>query len=80
MTQDFKVKLGKVARTLECEDSEGCILFTFDVGEVGDKSICLEHHSLDRPRGPRYDAAFREAKRHLEARGYTVEIFGDPSN
>jgi hypothetical protein len=76
MAEDFKVKLGHVARTLECEDSNGCILFTFDIGSNGDKSICLEHHSLDSQRGPRYDAAFHAAKRHMESRGFTVEIYG----
>ncbi len=75
-TNQFAVKFGKVARTLECDDADGQILFTFDLGSKGDKSLCLEHHTADWPRGPRYVLAFQHAKKYLESCGYEVEIYG----
>jgi hypothetical protein len=77
ITNQFTVKFGKIARTLECDDADGRILFTFDLGSKGGKSLCLEHHPLDRPRSTRYDLAFQQAKQYLEACGYEVEIYGE---
>jgi hypothetical protein len=83
--KDFTVKFGNIARTIECDDAEGQILFTFDAGSKfdfknpnrpGKNSLCLEHHPSDWPRGPRYDLAFRRAKEYLESCGYDVEIYG----
>jgi len=72
----FTVKFGKIARTLECEDGEGCILFTLDLGSKGNKSLCLEHHPSSWPRGPRYALAFQAAKHYLESCGYELEVYG----
>ena len=77
MREVFKVKFGEVARTLDCEDAQGHITFTLDLGSRDNKSLCLEHHPLDWPRGPRYDDAFQSAKGFLESCGYEVEVFGD---
>ena len=75
---DFKVAFSaKVARVLECTDSIGTVEFTLDNGPAGDKSICLEHHPSDWPRGDRYHLAFRRAKEYLESCGYEVEIYGN---
>ena len=70
----FSVTWGRYARTLEYRDSEGQVVFTLDSGNKGDKSICLEHHSPESPRGPRYDIAFHQAKQFLESQGFEVEI------
>jgi hypothetical protein len=76
-TTDFTVRFStEVARVLECDDSTGRIQFTLDAGSKGDKSVCLEHHPSDWPRGSRYDLAFRRAKEFLESCGFEVEIYG----
>ena len=75
--KDFTVKFGKYARTLEYDDPQERILFTFDVGSKGNKSLCLEHHAPQMPRSPRYDIAFDRAKQYLESCGYEVEIYGE---
>jgi hypothetical protein len=64
------------ARVVECTDASGTIQFTVDSGSNGDKSVCLEHHPLDWPRGERYTIAFGDAKRFLESCGFEVEIYG----
>jgi hypothetical protein len=75
---DFAVKFStQVARVIDCEDSNGLIQFTLDGGSKGDKSICLEHHSVDAPRSERYHLAFRRAKEFLESCGFEVEIYGN---
>jgi hypothetical protein len=75
---EFVVRFSeKVARVLECDDQEGRIEFTVDLGSKGNKSLCLVHHPSDWPRGPRYEAAFQSAKQFLESCGYQVEIFGE---
>ena len=62
----------EVARVLECDDATGRIEFTLDAGSKGDRSICLEHHPCDWPRGTRYDLAFQQARQYLELCGYEV--------
>jgi len=74
--KDFTVKFGKYARTLEYDDHQVHILFTFDLGSKGNKSLCLEYHAPQTPRGPRYDVAFDRTKQYLESCGYEVEIYG----
>jgi hypothetical protein len=73
---EFTTKFGKVARTLEYEDPQGHLVFTFDLGSGGDKSLCLEHFTPQSQRVPRYRVAFERAKEYLESCGYQVEIFG----
>ena len=74
-TTDFTVRFStEVARVLQCDDATGRIEFTLDVGSKGGRSICLEHHPLNWPRGLRYDRAFQRAKQFLESCGYEVEI------
>jgi len=74
---DFTVRFStEVARVLECDDATGRIKFGLDSGSKGDRSICLEHHPADWPRGRRYDLAFRCAKEYLESCGFEVEIYG----
>jgi hypothetical protein len=84
--KDFTVKFGKYARTLEYEDAEGCIRFTFDAGSkfdfknpsgAGKDSLCLEHHGSSTPRTARYVLAFERTKQFLESCGYDVEIYGE---
>jgi len=75
--KDFTVRLGKFARTIDYDDSAGHILFTFDVGSRGDRSLCLEHHSPQTSRSPNYGIAFERVKQHLESLGYEVEIYGE---
>lgn len=77
-SEQFTVRFSeRVARVLECDDAAGRIEFSLDTGSSGDRSICLEHHPVSRPRGSRYDAAFQSAKRFLESCGYIVEIYGE---
>jgi hypothetical protein len=65
----------RTARVLECDTPGGLIEFTLDAGPH-DKSICLEHHPRDWPRGPTYDAAFEAARMYLVSCGYEVEVYG----
>jgi hypothetical protein len=77
-SSDFDISFStKVARVLGCTDSTGIVEFTLDSGPAGDKSICLEHHPSNWPRGERYNHAFRRAKEFLESCGYDVDIYGD---
>ena len=73
----FTVKFGSTARTLEYDDHQGHLVFSFDVGSGGDKSLCLEHLSPQNQRVPRYRLAFERAKQYLESCGYHVETYGD---
>ena len=74
----FSVRFSpSVAFTLECTDSAGTVTFTVDTGSGGNRSICLEHHPADWPRGERYLLAFRSAKEFLESCGYEVEVYGN---
>ena len=70
------MKFGSIARTLEYDDPHGHLLFTFDAGSRGAKSLCLEHHAPQKPRPPQYDIAFQRTKEYLESCGYQVETFG----
>jgi len=54
--KDFTVKLGKYARTVEYDDPEAHILFTFEYRRA--HGITLEHHAPSMPRHPRYPIAF----------------------
>jgi hypothetical protein len=74
---NFSVRFGAVGRTLDYDDSQGQILFTFDAGSRGPKSICLEHHAPKKPRPPHYEIAFQRTKQYLESCGYEVETFGE---
>jgi hypothetical protein len=74
---DFTVKFGNLARTVEYDDTDGHIVFTFDLGSAGAKSVCLEHFSPRRQRVPRYHVAFNRVKDFLESSGYQIEIYGD---
>jgi hypothetical protein len=82
----YTVKFGKIARTLEYDDAEGHILFTFDMGSKfdfknpngpGKNSLCLEHHAPSTPRSSQYAVAFERTKQYLESCGYEVEIYGE---
>jgi len=77
MAEDFTVKFGRIARTLEYEDSHERIIFTFDGSPKSPKWLTLEHHASKTPRGPRYGIAFERTKRYLESCGYQVEIYGE---
>jgi hypothetical protein len=74
---DFTVKFGRTARTLEYDDHQGQLVFSVDLGSGGDKSLCLEHWSPQNQRVPRYRLAFERAKQYLESCGYHVETYGD---
>jgi hypothetical protein len=63
-----------VARVLECDAPGGKIEFTVDAGSHGDRSLCLEHHPRDWPRGAYYLAAFEAAREYLQSCGYEVEV------
>jgi hypothetical protein len=84
--KDFTVKFGKFARTIEYDDSDDHILFTFDVGSKfdfknpsgpGKNSLCLEHYPPSMSRSLRYSIAFERTKQFLESCGYEVEIYGE---
>ena len=76
-SKEFTVKFGEIARTLDYDDPHGHILFTFDIGSKGNKSLCLEHHAPQTPRSPHYGIAFERTKQYLESCGYEVEIYGE---
>jgi hypothetical protein len=73
---DFTVKFGRAARTLEYEDHHLQLIFTFDLGSGGGKSLCLEHWSPHNQRVPQYGLAFNRVKQYLESCGYQVEVSG----
>jgi hypothetical protein len=75
-TETFTVKFGAIARTIEYDEPQGRLLFTFDLSNANPKTVVLEHHSPKTLRGPRYNIAFDRTKQFLESRGYKVEIFG----
>ena len=84
--KDFAVKFGKYGRTVEYDDAEDHIVFTFDLGSKfdfknpngpGKNSLCLEHHAPSNPRSARYVVAFERTKQFLESCGYEVEIYGE---
>jgi hypothetical protein len=75
-SNEFTVRFGKHARTLNYDDPHDHFLFTFDIGSKGNKSLCLEHHAPQAPRRPRYGIAFERTKKYLESCGYEVEIYG----
>ena len=85
-SNEFTVKFGKIARTIDYEDSDGRIVFTFDAGSKfdfenpngpGKNSICLEHYPPSMPHPPKYNIAFERTKQFLESRGFDVEIYGE---
>ena len=73
MSDEYSVKFGRAARTLEYDDPHGQIVFTFDGGSKGENSLVLEHYPPSMQRSPRYDVAFVRTKQFLEARGYDVQ-------
>jgi hypothetical protein len=78
MADNFTVKFGRTARTLNYEDAQGHITFTFDL--AADGSLVLETGG-DKQRviiGPRFDVAVNRAKKYIESCGYVVEIY-DPA-
>jgi hypothetical protein len=85
-SNEFTVTFGKVARTVDYEDSQERLVFTFDAGSKfdfknpngpGKNSICLEHYPPSMSRSPRYGIAFERTKQFLESRGFDVEIYGE---
>ncbi len=74
---EFTVRFGKYARTLDYDDPHGHILFTFDIGSKGNKSLCLEHHAPQTSRSQQYGIAFERTKKYLESCGYEVEVYGE---
>jgi hypothetical protein len=84
--KDYTLKLGKYARTIEYDDADEHILFTFDLGSKfdfknpsgpGKNSLSLEHHPPSTPRSPRYALAFERTKQFMESHGFDVEIYGE---
>ena len=75
MPNDFTVKFGKAARTIEYIDALGQTELTFDIGSDL-KTLILEHYppSIERPQN--YGNAFERAKQLLKECGYRVEVFG----
>ena len=73
MPDEYSVKFGRIARTLEYDDAHGQIVFTFDIGSKGKKSLVLEHYPPAMARSPRYDMAFDRSKQFLESCGYVVQ-------
>ncbi|MDB6016685.1 MAG: hypothetical protein JWR19_1174 [Pedosphaera sp.] len=75
---DYKVSVGRIARTLLYEDAQGTIRLGFDVDTSdGKKLVILERpgKSLIEAQQLRIDLAFERAKQYLISRGYTVEVF-----
>lgn len=73
----FSVKFGRVARTLEYADAQGQLVFTFNFGSGEAKSLALEHYSPQTQQVSRYRLAFERTKQFLESGGYGVEVHGD---
>jgi hypothetical protein len=75
LEDDFSVRFGRTARTLEYEDLRGKLVFTFDVDPNDGKSIVLEHYPASMPLGPEYGVAFDRTKKFLKAHGYDVREY-----
>jgi hypothetical protein len=72
-----RIMFGRVARTLEYNDSDGTLFFTFDLGSH-EKALELGRNAIQNNkamRSPRIDAAFEFAKRYLESCGFDVEPY-----
>ena len=72
-----KVKFGRIGRTLEYEDAEGVLEFTFDIGSH-DKAFELGRGAILKGKvvhSPRVASAFECVKRFLESCGYEVEPY-----
>jgi hypothetical protein len=76
LSDPYTVKFGRIGRTLEYNDAHGAVLFTFDLGSKGSKSLCLEHHPPARRRTSNYDIAFKRTLLYMQSCGYEVETFG----
>lgn len=75
---DYKVSFGRTARTLLYEDSEGTILFTFDLSGKGPKSLSLEgrvEKGAQPDKQARRNLAFERATQYLMSCGYEVEDY-----
>ena len=76
---DYNVSFGReVARTLLYEDSQGTILFTFDLSDKGSNTLSLEgrvEKGAPPDKQARRNMAFERATQHLVSSGYKVEDF-----
>jgi hypothetical protein len=78
--ENFTIRFGKVARTIDYADDVGALLFTFDVkgkDQSGKSTFVLEHWAKAARRDARYDQAFHRIREFLESRGIRVEIWGE---
>lgn len=84
-TSDYKISAGPVARTLLYEDSQGTILFTFDVDTTKEENaVILERpaESLKKAESieneqSRTNLAFERTKQHLLEQGHQVKVWPD---
>lgn len=80
IADNFTVKFGRIARTLNYEDAQGHITFTFDGHPKRKKCLYLETGGTKQRAllGTRFDVAVERSKKFLESCGFKVEIY-DPA-
>jgi len=80
-TSDYKVSLGRIARTLLYEDPQGTIRFGFDFDTANGQNILILERPANDPKGTieqsRIDLAFERTKQHLLKEGHQVKIWPD---
>jgi hypothetical protein len=74
LLNQFTVRFGEIGRTLEYDDLQSHIQFTFAVGSTGNKSLFLSHHAAQTFDESRYEIAFERTQQHLQSLGFSVEI------
>ena len=74
-SSNFSIKFGRIARTIEYDDGNMQLVFTFDFGDAG-KRVVLEHFSSDKQRPVQYSIAFQRTKEYLASCGYHVGVHG----
>jgi hypothetical protein len=93
-TSDYKVSVGKIARTLLYEDSQGTICFCFDVEKskaptkeewtvfLGRQALTGDGKKVINPIGSQYERiglAIERTREYLLSRGYKVIVSNDES-
>jgi hypothetical protein len=71
-SKEFTVKFGEIGRSIEYDDLDGAMRFTFSVSSADERSLSFVH-PVDVVADSRYQIAFDRTKQHLESLGFSVD-------
>jgi hypothetical protein len=78
---NYKVSVGKIARTLLYEDAKGTIRFAFDFDLPENPNVLiLERHKIESSNEEeqlRFNSAFERTKQYLLSKGHKVKVWPD---